>query len=292
MPTLREVKKRIRSVISTKRITNAMEMVAAAKLRRAQQKVEQSRPYSKKMDEMLAQLAAGSTGEIIHPYFEERQPRKRSLVIFTSDRGLCGSFNSNIVRHAQNWLNEHKDTEVELITVGKKGNDFFKKRSWPVVNYYGNWGGALNYDKARDMVRFLTDRFVAGETDEISLLFTRFISMVKYRISLEKYLPVARPEIKTSTNELSHGLKDYIFEPNAEKIYAALMPGYATTKMVTALVESFASEHGSRMIAMNAATKNAGEMVYNLTLDYNKARQAQITKELLEVVSGADALKG
>ncbi|MDD5426935.1 MAG: ATP synthase F1 subunit gamma [candidate division Zixibacteria bacterium] len=292
MPTLREVKKRIRSVISTKRITNAMEMVAAAKLRRAQQKVEQSRPYSKKMDEMLAQLAAGSIGEIIHPYFEERQPRKRSLVIFTSDRGLCGSFNSNIVRHAQNWLNEHKDTEVELITVGKKGNDFFKKRSWPVVNYYGNWGGSLNYDKARDMVRFLTDRFVAGETDEISLLFTRFISMVKYRISLEKYLPVARPEIKTSTNELSHGLKDYIFEPNAEKIYAALMPGYATTKMVTALVESFASEHGSRMIAMNAATKNAGEMVYNLTLDYNKARQAQITKELLEVVSGADALKG
>ncbi len=292
MPTLREVKKRIRSVISTKRITSAMEMVAAAKLRRAQQKVEQSRPYSKKMDEMLAQLAAGSTGEIIHPYFEERQPRKRSLVIFTSDRGLCGSFNSNIIRHAQNWLNEQKDTEVELITVGKKGNDFFKKRSWPVVNYYGNWGGTLNYDKARDMVRFLTDRFVTGETDEISLLFTRFISMVKYRISLEKYLPVARPEIKTSTNELSHGLKDYIFEPNAEKIYAALMPGYATTKMVTALVESFASEHGSRMIAMNAATKNAGEMVYSLTLDYNKARQAQITKELLEVVSGADALKG
>ena len=292
MPTLREVKNRIRSVISTKRITSAMEMVAAAKLRRAQQKVEQSRPYSKKMDEMLSQLAAGSTGEIIHPYFEEREVKKRTLVIFTSDRGLCGSFNSNVIRKAQEWIAGHQEGELELVTVGKKGNDFFKKRSWPVVNYFGDWGGSLDYDKARDIVRFLTDRFVAGDTDEISLLFTRFLSTVKYRISLEKYLPVARPEIKTDEGEMFKGNKDYIFEPDAEKIYGALMPGYATTKMVTALVESFASEHGSRMIAMNAATNNAGEMVHGLTLDYNKARQAQITTELTEVVSGANALKG
>jgi F-type H+-transporting ATPase subunit gamma len=292
MPTLREVKKRIRSVISTKRITNAMEMVAAAKLRRAQQKVEQSRPYSKKMDEMLSQLAAGSTGEIIHPYFEEREVKKRTLVIFTSDKGLCGSFNSNVVRRSMEWINAHQGSGVELVTVGKKGNDFFKKRSWPIVSFFGDWGGSLDYNKARDIVRFLTDRFVAGETDEISLIFTRFLSTVKYRLSLEKYLPVARPEVLSDDSEMFSGSKDYIFEPDAEKIYAALMPGYATTKMVTALVESFASEHGSRMIAMNAATKNAGEMVQNLTLEYNKARQAQITTELTEVVSGANALKG
>ncbi|MFZ5981651.1 MAG: ATP synthase F1 subunit gamma [Candidatus Zixiibacteriota bacterium] len=292
MATLREVKKRIRSVISTKRITNAMEMVASAKLRRAQQKVEQSRPYGKKMDEMLSQLAAGSTGEITHPYFDEREIKKRTLVVITSDRGLCGSFNSNVIRQAQDWIRKHDGEELELVTIGKKGNDFFKKRKTPVIKYYGDWAGILDYDKARDVVRMLTDRFVSAQTDEIVLLFTRFISMVKYRVTMEKYLPVARPEIKEEKTVAAHSSKDYIFEPNAEQIYGALMPGYATTKMVTALAESFASEHGSRMIAMNGATKNAGEMITSLTLDYNKARQAQITTELTEVVSGAEALKG
>lgn len=289
MPTLRDVKKRIKSVISTKRITNAMEMVAAAKLRRAQQRVEEARPYAAKMEEMLGNLAAGSSGEIIHPYFEERPIKKKTLCVVASDRGFCGGFNSNVIRMATKWLIENKDVETEILLVGKKGNDFFKRRTYPIAGVYRDWGGSLDYDKAKDVVRFLTDRFLTGETDEISILYTRFISMVKFKPSLEKYLPIPRPEIneeeaKTSTN--------YIFEPNAEEIYAALMPGYATTKMVTALAESFASEHGSRMIAMNAATTNAGDMIEGLTLDYNKARQAQITKELLEVVSGAEALKG
>ncbi len=288
MPTLREVKKRIRSVKSTRRITGAMEMVAAAKLRRAQQRVEQSRPYARKMDEMLSHLAAGSRGEIVHPYFEEREIKRKALVAFTSDRGLCGSFNANIIREANNWLRENSEVETELVLVGKKGNDFFKRRSYPIVGYYHDWGGVLDYGKARDIVGFLTERFVAQEVDEIDLLYTRFLSMVKYRVTLEKYLPIARPE----TAEDEGTTSDYIFEPNAEQIYAALMPGYATTKLVTALVESFASEHGSRMIAMNNATKNAGEMIDALTLEYNKARQAQITKELLEVISGAEALAG
>ncbi len=288
MATLREVRKKIRSVVSTRRITSAMEMVAAAKLRRAQQRVEQTRPYAKKMDEMLGQLAAGTSEEILHPYFEERPIKKKTLVIFTSDRGLCGSYNSHIIRRAMQLINENQDVEIELVTIGKRGNDFFRRRPYPIANYYGDWSGILDYDKARQIVSFLTERFVHGQTDEISLLFTRFLSMVKYRVSLEQYLPVARPEVADETG-LS---KDYIFEPSAHEIYASLMPGYATTKLVTALVESFASEHGSRMIAMNAATKNAGEMIDNLTLEYNKARQAQITKELLEVVSGAEALKG
>ena len=286
MATLREVKKRIRTVVSTKRITNAMEMVAASKLRRAQQRVEQARPYAKKMDEMLSHLASGSTGEITHPYFEERAVTKRTLVVFTSDRGLCGSFNSNVIRRAVEWI--HKGEDVELVTVGKKGNDFFKHRRWPIVEYFGDWGGSLDYDRARELVRLLTERFVSGQTDSISLLFTRFLTLVKYRVSLEEYLPIPRPETGQDTGVS----REYIFEPNAEQIYGALMPGYATTKMVTALAESFASEHGSRMIAMNAATKNAGEMIQTLTLEYNKARQAQITKELLEVVSGAEALRG
>ncbi|MFQ5499332.1 MAG: ATP synthase F1 subunit gamma [Candidatus Zixiibacteriota bacterium] len=287
MPTLREVKKRIKTVVSTKRITKAMEMVAAAKLRRAQQKVEQSRPYSQKMDEMLSHLAAGSAGEIVHPYFEERPVKKKTLVIIASDRGLCGSFNANLIRRASRWLEENASYDIEIVAIGKRTNDFFKRRSWPLVGYWGDWGGVLDYDQTREIVQFLTGRFVKGETDEISVLFTRFISMVRYNITLDKYLPIARPEV----GDDSGSNREYIFEPDPEAIYAALMPGYATTKMVTALVESLASEHGSRMMAMGNATTNAGEMIQTLTLDYNKARQAQITKELLEVVSGAEALK-
>jgi F-type H+-transporting ATPase subunit gamma len=292
MATLREVKKRIRTVISTRRITNAMEMMAAAMLRRAQQRVEQARPYAAKLDEMLSHLAAAATEEIIHPYFEERPVKKRTVVLISSDKGLCGSFNANIIRRTTQYLADTKGdgAETELVLLGKKVNDFYKRRTIPIARYEGDWKGALNYDRARRVVSFLTDRFVSGETDEIVLIYTRFLSLVKYKVVAERYLPVARPEI--GEDDEVGTIAEYIFEPNSEQIYAALMPGYATTKLVTALVESFASEHGSRMVAMTAATKNAGEMIDRLTLDYNKARQAQITKELLEVVSGAEALKG
>jgi F-type H+-transporting ATPase subunit gamma len=290
MPTLREVKKRIRSVVSTRRITKAMEMVAAAKLRRAQQRVEQAKPYARKLDEMLSHLAAGSSTEIRHPYFEERPVKKRTLVVLSSDRGLCGSFNTNVLRRADIYLAENKDVEIELVTVGKRGNDYYKRRPYKIVGHYADWSGVPNFDRTREIVRMLTNRFTSGETDEIVLIFTRFLSLVRYKVECEKYLPVARPDLGKET---PHGLQmEYIFEPSAEEIYSALMPSYAVTKMVTAIVESFASEHGSRMMAMGNATTNAGEMIDTLTLDYNKARQAQITKELLEVVAGADALKG
>lgn len=287
MATLRAVKKRIKSVISTRRITKAMEMVAAAKLRRAQLRVEQAKPYAQKMDQMLSHLAAAAAGEITHPYFETRPVKKITLVVITSDRGLCGSFNSNVIRRADQWLGKHADVAVEILAIGKRANDYYKRRKWPILGYFGDWGGVLNYDRTREITHLLTDRFVTGQTDEIEMIYTRFLSTVKYQLVTERYLPVEPPAVKGEK-----GNTEYIFEPNPEQIYAALMPGYATTKMVTALVESFASEHGSRMIAMGAATTNAGEMINTLTLDYNKARQAQITKELLEVVAGADALKG
>jgi F-type H+-transporting ATPase subunit gamma len=287
MATLREVRKRIRTVASTRRITKAMEMVAASKLRRAQQRVEQARPYAKKMDEMLSHLAAGSTDEIRHPYFDVRPVKRKTLVVVTSDRGLCGSFNANVLRKAMLWVQANLGTDFEIVAVGKKANDYFKRRPYPVIRFVGDWGGVLNYDKARGIVAFLTERFVAGDTDEIDLLYTQFFSLVRYRVNQERYLPIAKPEVTAGGTTTG-----YIFEPNATDIYAALMPGYATTKLVTALADSFASEHGSRMIAMGAATKNAGEMIQSLTLDYNKARQGQITKELLEVVSGAEALRG
>jgi len=289
MPTLREVKKRIRTVISTKRITKAMEMVAAAKLRRAQQRVEQTRPYSKKMDEMLSNLAAGSTGEIVHPYFEERPIMRQTAVVIASDRGLCGSFNANVIRKVTDWLKTDPEGEIDIVTVGKRANDFFKRRKWPVTANFSDWGGMLDMNKTRDLMQLLTERFVNGETDRIQLFFTRFLSTVRYQIVNEVYLPIPRPEVAEDEGSIN---VDYIFEPSPEEIYAALMPSYATTKMVTAVVESLASEHGSRMMAMGNATTNAGEMIDSLTLEYNKARQAQITKELLEVVSGAEALRG
>ena len=295
MATLREVKKRIKSVVSTRRITAAMEMVAAANLRRAQQRVEQTKPYAAKLDQMLSHLASASTGEIVHSYFEERPVKKRLLVVITSDKGLCGAFNANVIRRTTHLLGESKaqGIENELFLVGKKGNDFFKSRDWPILQIEDDWRGALDYNRARDIVRFLTDRFVSGETDEISLIYTTFISLAKYQVTTQSYLPVLKPEVGEGDEDSEGGpAKDYIFEPNAEEIYSALMPSYATTKMVTALAESFASEHGSRMVAMNAATTNAGEMIDNLNLVYNKARQSQITKELLEIVSGANALAG
>jgi F-type H+-transporting ATPase subunit gamma len=292
MARLKEVQNRIKSVKSTRRITGAMEMVAAAKLRRAQQRVEQARPYAEKLNEMLMHLAAGATGEIAHPYFEEREINRKTLVVITSDRGFCGSFNANIIRRAVQWIEEAGDVEVELLCVGKKCHDYFKRRDWSILGYEGDWSGQLEYSRARAIVHQLTDRFVAGQTDQIDLLYTRFLSTSKYKVTLESYLPIEKPEISDDDENEHLGTMDYIFEPDPEAIYAALMPSYATTKMVTALNESFASEHGSRMIAMNNATKNAGEMIDRLTLDYNKARQAQITTELLEVVSGAEALKG
>ncbi len=289
MATLREVKKSIRSVASTKRITGAMEMVAAAKLRRAQQRVEEARPFAEKMAQMLSHLASAAQGDIVHPYFEEREIKKRTLVVVVSDRGLCGSYNSNVIRRASKWLKKHSDVATEVVLVGKKAHDFFSRRDYQIVGTWRDWEGVLKYDKAKEIVKFLTDRFISGETDEITLMYTKFLSTVKYELTTETYLPIASPE-SGHDNEGESTVADYIFEPDAESIYSALMPGYATTRMVTALAESFASEHGSRMIAMNAATTNAGDMMKALTLEFNKARQAQITKELLEVVSGAEAL--
>lgn len=289
MATLREVKNRIRSVSSTRRITKAMEMVAAAKLRRSQTSVEQAKPYAHKLDEMLSHLAAGSATEIAHPYFEERPVKKRTLVVIVSDRGLCGSFNSNTLRMCDRWIKEHQDAELEIVAVGKRANDYYKRRGGNIVEYYGDWGGVIDYGRARAIAGYLTDRFVSGQTDEIHLAFTRFVSLVRYNPSIEKYLPVPRPD---AGSEETASTSDYIFEPSSAEIYGQLMPSYANTKMITAILESLASEHGSRMMAMSNATKNAGEMVENLTLEYNKARQAQITTELGEVVSGAEALAG
>ena len=294
MATLREVKNRIRGVRSTRRITRAMEMVAAAKLRKAQQRVEQAKPYALKLDEMLSHLAAGSEGEISHPYFEEREVTRKTLVLVTADKGLCGSFNSNLIKASDQWLRDNEGVDRELLLLGKKGWDYYRRRDWEILDHLIGFEGEIDYARAREVVDLITNRFVNEKTDAVDVLYTQFVSMGSFKVTLDHYLPIPKPQFggDERDDERVAAAKEYIFEPNADAIYAKLLPYYTTTKLITVLTESFASEQGARMLAMNAATKAAGDMIDTLTLEYNKARQAQITKELLEIVSGAEALKG
>jgi len=250
------------------------------------------RPYSEKLSTILSHLSEAASGELVHPFFEKREVKKRTLVLITSDRGFCGSFNSNLIRRANKWLTDKNQENVELMLVGKKGLDFYKRRQWNIVESFIDWSGNLDYAKARSLVDLLTGRFLDGETDEISVIYTQFLSTARYKMVEVPYLPVDSLEEENKKDEKQKSNLDYIFEPSPEAIFTDIMPKYALTKMITALADSFASEHGTRMMAMGSATKNAGEMIDALTLQYNKARQAAITKELLEIVSGAEALKG
>jgi F-type H+-transporting ATPase subunit gamma len=264
-----------------------MKMVAAAKLRKAQLQAEQSRPYAEKMAEMLAHLSAAATETMTHPFFEKREVKRRTLVLVTSDRGLCGAFNANLIRRAEKWLTEHDPGSVELVCVGRRGHLYFRRRRWTVAREYTRFNAVLDPSMIRDMVAFLTERFISGQTDEIYVLYTKFQSTARVRVTMEKYLNIDRPQESEAA-----GVGPYIFEPDADAIFAALLPRYAVVRLQAALADSFASEHATRMLAMTMATANAEEMIDRLTLQYNKARQAAITKELLEVVSGAEALRG
>lgn len=284
MSSLRDIKRRIRSVRNTQQITRAMQMVAAAKLRRAQQRVEASRPYAAKMKEMLEALSGAAAG-LSHPLFEVRPPARQALVLFSSDRGLCGSYNANLIRRAHLFLKERPAAESLLIPVGKKGFDWFKSRPYPLGRVFNDWQGNLDFERVKEITRFLLDLFEQREVDRIYLLYTQFISTVSYRVTFEPFLPIVPPEGARPTTA------DYIFEPDARAIFSRLIPSYALTRVQTALAEALASEHGARMFAMSNATANAKEMIESLTLVYNKARQASITKEMLEIVGGAEALR-
>jgi len=286
MATLRDIKKRIRSVRSTRQITRAMKMVAAARLRKAQLQAEQSRPYAEKMSEMLGSLSAAATEKLSHPFFEKREVKNQTLVVITSDRGLCGAFNTNLIRMAEGWLSERDAGKSELVCVGRRGYLYFRRRKWPIVSTYNEFNASLDFSMVRDLVSYLTDRFTTGQTDEIYLLYTKFYSIARVAVTLEKYLNIDRPE-----NGGSVTAGPYIFEPDPDAIFSELLPRYTMIRLQAGLADSFASEHAIRMMAMTIATSNAEEMIDHLTLKYNKARQASITKELLEVVSGAEALR-
>ena len=286
MQALREIRRRIRSVENTKQITKALEMVAAARLKKAQAKAESSRPYAKKLGHLMENLSLAS-GVISHPLFEKREEVKKiALVIITSDRGLCGSYNSNIFKAADNFLRRYDHNKVILVIAGRKGFNYYKKKDWEIRYKYSGLETKMSFSELKSLTNQITGLFLSREVDEVFLLYTKFVNSLVQKVALENFLNIEPEEIKEK-EEI-----DYIFEPDAEKIFEVLLPRYCLNKIQTALLESQASEYGARMTAMSAATKNAEEMIEHLTLIRNKLRQASITKEMLEIASGAEALKG
>jgi F-type H+-transporting ATPase subunit gamma len=284
MPSLKVLRKRITTVRSTQQITKAMKMVAAAKLRRAQEAAERARPYASKMVEMFGAVVA-DVDPGAHPLLARRQERRVELVVVTSDRGLCGGYNANLLRRGEAFLREHRDREVVLTVSGRKGLEFFRRRGAKIVGEQTDVMNRPANESARALAETVTQRFSREETDAVYLLYSRFRSAISLVPTVTPLLPVTSPEASGPPVE-------YLFEPPRTDLLAQLLPRYIETLLMQALLESMASEHGSRMTAMDNATSNASDMISRLTLSMNRARQAAITTELMEIVSGAEALKG
>jgi F-type H+-transporting ATPase subunit gamma len=289
MATLRDIRRRIRSVESTQKITRAMKLVAAAKLRRAQERIIAARPYAAKMAELLASLVSRAEGEA-HPLLVRRPAARKRLVIITADKGLCGAFNSNILRASLAFLREQGEASITLVVVGKKARDFYRRRQWEVKSEMLGFFDRLAYAHAQELAGGLMREYLGGEVDEVHLLYNEFRSVAVQRVKREQLLPIEPAGVPEGQGQ-GQGGGDYIYEPGPEAILAALLPRHVTTQVYRALMESVAGEYGARMTAMEAATKNAKEMIGVLTIQYNKARQERITKELLDIVGGAEALR-
>jgi F-type H+-transporting ATPase subunit gamma len=290
MATLRDIRRRIRSVESTQKITRAMKLVAAAKLRRAQERLVSARPYAVKMAELLSSLVRRAEGEA-HPLLVRRPAARKRLVIITADKGLCGAFNSNILRASLAFLREQGETSVTLVVVGKKARDFYRRRQWEVKSEMLGFFDRLAYSHAQELAGGLMQEYLSGEMDEVHLVYNEFRSVAVQRVKREQLLPIEAAAAAEGEGATEDATGDYIYEPSPEAILAALLPRHVTTQVYRALMESVAGEYGARMTAMEAATKNAKEMISVLSIQYNKARQERITKELLDIVGGAEALR-
>jgi F-type H+-transporting ATPase subunit gamma len=285
MATLREIRRRINSIKSTQQITRAMKMVAAAKLRKAQDNIVAARPYAYKIEEMIRHLIS-QLEEIDEPLLAMRSPERMLLVVITSDRGLCGSFNSNIIKRTLRHMEDHKDKEISLVCIGRKGYDFFRKRNFNIVEKYINIFNPLEYVTAREITGFLVSQYVKEQTDRIEIIYNEFKNAVQQNVVVEKYLPLSGEEFEGELKNV-----DYIYEPDRLVLLNALLPKHLNIQSWRILLESNAAEQGARMTAMENATENAGDLISELTLTYNKARQATITKEISEIVGGAEALR-
>lgn len=316
MASLKAIRTRIASVKSTQKITRAMKMVAGARLNRAQARILSMRPYAVKTRLVLATCAAHSTAEteeapsakpaeggatqqgdvsLGHPLLAQRPEKNPMFLVLTSDRGLCGAFNSSINRTMEREWHRREDEgqNVKIGLIGRKGRDYFKHRNAPIVKLYQNIWNELSFDKARMVAQTLIDPFLAGEVDSIYLVYNEFKSAMTQRVVIEPLLPITEKILEDADDDqVARSLDDFIFEPNRDALLDRLVPMYVEISILRALLESNASEHGARMTAMDAATKNAKEMIAALTLQYNRARQAAITTELGEIIGGAEALKG
>jgi F-type H+-transporting ATPase subunit gamma len=292
LATLRDIQRRIRSVQSTQKITRAMKLVAAAKLRRAQERIISARPYAAKMAELLGNLVSGSD-EAAHPLLEQREGPRRQIVIITADKGLAGAFNSNIIRRSLDLIRESSAVDLTLVVVGRKARDFYRRRPYTVKRDLIGFWDRLAYSHACELADFFMEQYLSGEVDEVWLLYNEFRSVAVQRPVRMQLLPIPRTEAHAAEGVPSASATvDYIYEPGPEEILGELLPRHVRMQVYRALMESAAGEHGARMTAMEAATANAKEMIDVLTIQYNKARQEKITKELLDIVGGAEALKG
>jgi len=288
MASLKEVKERIVSVSSTQQITKAMKMVAAAKLRRAQDRIVQLRPYSEKLGALLANVSSGNTEEGMNTYGEVRDVKRVLFVPVTSDRGLCGAFNANVFKGIRNALatGEYADAEIEILPIGKKAFDFYRKKENPVND--AHWGvfGDLSFDVVKAAAEEAMEGFQSGRYDKVVLVYNEFKNVATQIIRTEQFLPIVENEVDTDSATNT----DYIYEPSKDFIIEELIPKSLKIQFYKAVLESNASEHGARMTAMGKATDNAGDLLKELRLTYNRTRQAAITKEILEIVGGAEAL--
>ena len=286
MPSLKDIRKRIASVKSTQQITKAMKMVAAAKLRRAQDNITQARPYADKMREVIGSLSV-RVDPSHHPLLVKREVKKREILMITSDRGLCGGYNQNIIREVSHLLKDREEgVEVQLNIIGRKGLEYFKRRDFPIRKEYRNILGDSDYDVAAMVGKDIVDAYEAGEFDELVVVYNRFRSAISQVVTVQKLLPIEPMEIPEDAV-----VTEYIYEPSEKAILDQLLPRYVEVQIYRAMLEALASEFGARMTAMESATNNAAEMIDRLTLEMNRARQAAITKELMEIVGGAEALK-
>jgi F-type H+-transporting ATPase subunit gamma len=289
MANLKQIRKRIASVKSTQKITRAMKMVAAARLRRAQENITSLRPYALQTLELLSSVAARAGNEEVHPLLARRDPKRVMLVVLTSDRGLAGAFNSNINKAAFKFVNQlkEKETEVLVSTVGRKGYDFLHRRHVAIETNFKEIYQKVDSDKGRDIGTAIIQAYAEDKLDAVYLVYNEFKSAISQKVVMEQLLPIIPMEVADSTATV-----DFIYEPDKRALLNTLLPMFVHGEVYRALLESIASEHGARMTAMDNATTNAGEMIEKLTLKRNRARQAAITKELMEIIGGAEALKG
>lgn len=295
MASLKEIRTRIGSVKSTRQITSAMKMVSAAKLRKAQEAITRFRPYTEKLQEILASLVASLKSDVENVYANERDEEMVLLVLITSNRGLCGAFNSNAIKAAihralEVYSNQMMAGKVHFVTLGKSGYDFLRKKGYKVIYNSNEIYDNLNFETVQQVAEMIMKLYVDREYDHVDLIYNRFKNAATQILTEEQFLPVKINQ--QSEEEPNKKFVDYIFEPSKEYIIKELIPRTLKMQFYKALLDSHAAEHGARMTAMHKATDNATELLKELSLQYNKARQASITKEILEIVSGAEALKG